>query len=327
MTTASLRSRPAGFSAGSSGLSLPQRARRVVQYRRILKLLVSRDLKVRYAGSFLGYLWTILEPLMMSLVYWFIFTKIFHRAAGPDYTPYMLYLVTGQLPWFWFNGAVTGTTRALRSEAQMVRSTNVPRELWVLRVVCAKYVEYLFGLPVLAVFALAYMVAPSPYIVLLPVSWLIEMTLVLGVGLLLAPLTVLIRDVERIVRIIMRVLFYASPVIYSIEQAPKALHTIYSFNPTVGFLQLSRAAFFPAALYQKETTRVGAHAVLQHAHAVVKDGHASVVGKAHLVGGHTVVHTVSHWNWIWHSALASVVVLLIGAFVFMRLERQVLKEI
>ena len=327
MTTASLRSRPSGFASGSSSPSLRARALRVIQYRRILKLLVGRDLKVRYAGSFLGYLWTILDPLLMSLVYWFIFTKIFHRSAGPDYMPYMLYLVSGQLPWFWFNGGVTGTARALRSEAQMVRSSNVPRELWVIRTVCSKFIEYIFGLPVLAIFATAYLVKPTPYIFLLPLAWAIEIVLLMGIGLILAPLNVLVRDVERLIPVILRVLFYGSPVLYSIEQAPTALRGLYTFNPMVGFLQLSRAAFFPAALYEKRSKYVGGHAVLDRAHAHIVKGKPVVEGHAHLTGGHTVVHTVSHWNWIWHSVIGACVILLIGGFVFMRLERHVLKEI
>jgi ABC-type polysaccharide/polyol phosphate export permease len=125
----------------------------------------------------------------------------------------------------------------------------------------------------------------------------------------------------------MRIAFYGSPVLYSIEQAPAAMRSLYAFNPMVGFLQLSRAAFFPAALYEKRTEYVGGHAVLDYAHAHIEKGAAVVKGHAHLVGGRTVTHTVSHWDWIWHSAVGALVILVIGGFVFMRLERHVLKEI
>lgn len=285
MTAASLRGRPGGFTTTASGRpGTRERVRRIVDYRRILALLIRRDLKVRYAGSALGYLWTVLDPLLMSLVYWFVFAKIFHRTAGPEFEPYMVYLVTGQLPWFWFNGSVISTARALRAESQMVRSSNVPRELWVLRTVLSKGAEYLFALPVLAIYAAAYVVAPSPYIALLPLAWLLELTLLVGIGLIIAPLTVLVRDVDRIIPIVMRVFFYASPVLYSISRLPKSLRLVYEFNPTVGFLELSHAAFFPAAIR-------------------------------------------GHWEYVWHSAIWAVAVLAIGAFVFTRLERPVLKEI
>jgi ABC-type polysaccharide/polyol phosphate export permease len=246
MTTASLRGRPEGFHSGSSRQNVLQRTRRVWQYRRILELLVRRDLKVRYAGSALGYLWTVLDPLLMSLVYWFVFTHIFHRNAGPQNEPFMLYLVSGQLIWAWFSGGITSAARAIRSEAQMVRSSNVPRELWVVRVAVSKGIEYLFGLPVVALYALAYWKAPTLGVLLLPLACLMCFLLVLGVGLILAPLTVLVRDVDRIIPIVMRVLFYASPVLYNVAQVPASIREAYNFNPAVGVLSMVRATFFPA---------------------------------------------------------------------------------
>lgn len=328
MTTASLRGRASGFASGRTAPTVRERAIRVFQYRRILSLLVRRDLKVRYAGSFLGYLWSILDPLLMSLVYWLIFTKVFHRSAGPEFAPFMLYLVTGQLPWYWFNGGILGTAKALRAEAQMVRSTNVPRELWVLRVVASKGVEYMFGLPVVALFAAVYVVHPSKYIVLMPIAWFLEITLLLGIGLILAPLTVLMRDLERIVPIVLRIAFYLSPVLYSVNRLPKNLQFVYGFNPTVGFLEISHAAFFPAALVEHRTTIEGGHAVLKWAHAKISPNGTPIVhSHAVIEGGHKVTRVIHHWDYVWHSAIASIVVLAIGIFVFIRLERPVLKEI
>lgn len=327
MTSASLFSRPTGFASGSSRPSLWQRTVRIVQYRSILRLLIARDLKVRYAGSLLGYVWTVLDPLLMSIVYWFIFTKIFQRSAGVGFEPFLLYLVSGQLAWAWFSGGVSGVSRALRSEAQMVRSSNVPRELWVLRVVASKGVEYLFSLPVLVIFAVVYTKTPSRYTWLLPVGWVMEAMLIVGVGLILAPCTVLFKDLERIVPIVMRVLFYASPILYSVGNVPASVRSVFSVNPTVGFLTATHAVFFPKAIVDTRTATEGATAVLDQATARVRNGEAVVGGKAHLVGGHEVTHTVTHWDWMWHSALATGLILAIGVVVFVRLERPVLKEI
>jgi ABC-2 type transport system permease protein len=320
MTSASLHSRPEGFVSGSSKPTMIDRSKRVWAYRRILRLLVARDLKVRYAGSALGYVWTVLEPLLMSLIYWFVFVKIFHRNAGPNFSPFMLYLVSGQLAWSWFAGGVSGVTRALRSEAQMVRSSNVPRELWVLRVVASKAVEYFFSLPVLVLFAVAYAVAPTKYILLLPFGWLLQATLITGMGLILAPVTVLVRDVERIVPIFMRVMFYASPVLYSISQVPASIREMFSVNPTVGFLTITHATFFPAAIQEprQEVVRDSAGNAVYH----FVNHHGHVVREK-------LTHTVylSHWNWIWHSAIATLLIFVVGLWVFTRLERSALKEI
>jgi ABC-2 type transport system permease protein len=318
--TVSIHSRPEGFASGSSRQTVADRARRVVQYRRILKLLVRRDLKVRYAGSALGYLWTVLDPLLMSVVYWFVFEKIFHRTAGPGFSPFMIYLVSGQLAWSWFAGGVSGVTRALRAEAQMVRSSNVPRELWVLRVVVSKGLEYLFGLPVLVLFALVYVVAPSKYIILLPVGWALEALLLIGIGLIVAPAAVLVKDLERIIPIVMRVLFYASPVLYSISLVPPSIRELFSYNPAVGFLTLTHAAFFPAALHEPKTVKDRDSA--GHVIYSTVEQHGKIVRTPS-----THVEYISHWNWVWHSAIASAIIFAIGVFVFMRLERSVLKEI
>lgn len=320
MATVSINSRAGGFASGSSRQSVAARTKRVFQYRRILKLLVKRDLKVRYAGSALGYVWTVLDPLLMSLVYWFVFEKIFHRTAGADFSPFMIYLISGQLAWSWFAGGVAGVTRALWAEAQMVRSSNVPRELWVLRVVVSKGIEYVFGLPVLVIFAAVYVVAPSRYLALLPVAMILEALLLIGIGLILAPAAVLIKDIERVVPIVMRVLFYASPVLYSISLVPAHLRELFSYNPAVGFLTLSHAIFFPAALHEprhvKERDSAG------HIVYTTVTEHGKAVRKPV-----THVEVVSHWPWVWHSAIAALIIFVIGVFVFVRLERPVLKEI
>src|SRR3954471_218591 len=163
----SIMGRSTGFTSGGT-LNPVERARRVWEYRRILGLLISRDIKVRYASSMLGYVWAVLDPLALSMVYWFLFTQVIDRKVG--FPPYILFLVAGQLVWQWVNSSINTSLNALRSESQMVRSSNVPRELWVLRVVLSKGVEYLFSLPVLAIFAIAYTRAPNHNIVLFPLA-------------------------------------------------------------------------------------------------------------------------------------------------------------
>ena len=215
--------------------------------RRAIKLLVGRDLKVRYASSALGYVWSVLEPLLLAGIYWFIFTQVFTRTVGAE--PYIVFLLAGLLPWRWFNGAVTDAARALRTEAKLVRSTNVPREVWVIRVVLSKGVEFLLSLPVLFLFALIYLAPVSWQLVLLLPGILLMGTLVLGIGLLLAPLVVLVRDLERVVRIALRLGFYASPVIFAVQDVPGPLRAVFAFNPLAGIIELCRAGFVPGSVH------------------------------------------------------------------------------
>jgi ABC-2 type transport system permease protein len=228
-------------------MGLVARARAVHAHRRVLWLLVRRDLKVRYAGSVLGYLWTVLDPLMMTGVYWFVFAVVFHR-RGVGEQPYILFLVLGLLSWQWFSSTVTDTSRALTSEARLVRSTRLPREIWVLKVVGSKGVEFLFSLPVVALFMLLYRKPPSWELVLLPLAILLQATLLTGIGLVLAATTVLVRDLQRVVRIGLRVMFYMSPIIYSASDIPHPLlRKLYALNPMTGIIELYRSLAFPDA--------------------------------------------------------------------------------
>lgn len=265
------------------------RAGALTLHGRVLGLLVMRDLKVRYASSVLGYLWTVLEPLMLAAVYYFVFTKIFSRGTVAT-DPYLVFLLAGLLPWQWANRTITESTRALSSESKLVRSTGIRREMWVLRVVGSKFVEFAFAVPVLVAFMLGYQKGIAWYAVIdVPLALLIEATLLLGVGLLLASLSVLYRDLVRIVRIVLRVLFYVSPIIYSAgdigrgRAVTEAVGRLYAVNPFVGIMELYRRPLFPALF--------------------------------------------TGWVPVAQAAFVALVALAVGVWVFRRLEGTVLKEV
>lgn len=213
------------------------------RYRRSLWLLTARDLRVRYSTSALGYLWSILDPLVMATIYWFVFTQVFDRTVGEQ--PYMVFLLVALLPWMWFNGAISDSTRAFLREAKLVRSTKLPRTIWVNRIVLSKGIEFLMSLPVLAIFAVATGAQLHWQAVFFPLAVLLQAVLVTGLGLLVAPLVVFFRDLERATKLILRFLFYASPIIYGVADLPEQLQFWAGFNPLAGIFSLYRGAFFP----------------------------------------------------------------------------------
>ncbi|MGN6302094.1 MAG: ABC transporter permease [Angustibacter sp.] len=217
--------------------------------RAVVGTLVVRDLRVRYAGSVLGYLWTVLDPLAMATVYWFVFSVIF-KARDVGERPYVLFLVVGLLSWQWFSATLTDGSRAITSEARLVRSTNLPREAWVLRVVLAKGIEYVFSLPVIAVFCLLYwgQVQLNWRLVFIPLAIALQALLLIGINLVLAPVTALVRDTQRVVRIGLRVAFYLTPVIYGVRSIPDKVRPVLELNPMTGILELYRAGFFDVAV-------------------------------------------------------------------------------
>ena len=228
--------------------ALADRPRRTgaARYRQTLWLLTSRDLKVRYSTSALGYVWSILDPLVMAGIYYFVFQVVFKRSVGED--PYIVFLLSGLLPWMWFNGAVSDSTRAFIREAKLVRSTKIPRTIWVFRLVGSKGIEFALSLPVLALFAVVGRDELHWQVVFLPVAMVMQTVLVAGVGLVVAPLVVFFRDLERATKLALRFLFYASPIIYGTQDLPDELHLLAAFNPLSGIFGLYRAAFFPEQL-------------------------------------------------------------------------------
>lgn len=230
------------------------RSREIWRYRSTLWLLVKRDLKVRYADSLLGYFWSVLDPLVMSLIYWFVFTQIFQR---PGQAPYIIFLLLALLPWLWFTAGITEGAKALKSQARLIRSTAVPREIWVLRSVVAKGIEFTFAIPVLVIFMMFYLdeLSVNSNIWLFAVAIIMQFVLLVGLGLLLAPLMILLKDIEPLIRLATRFLFYASPVIYGLldvfggdegrQLLPDAVQGVYLLNPMSGILSAYRSGFFP----------------------------------------------------------------------------------
>ncbi|MCZ3387147.1 MAG: ABC transporter permease, partial [Actinomycetia bacterium] len=107
------------------------RARAIWVNRRILRILIIRDLKVRYSDSVLGFAWTLLDPLLLTLVYWFVFGVIVARGSTIE-QPYILWLLTGILPFQWTAHVLGDSGRLLGNDAKLVTSSSLPREIWVL---------------------------------------------------------------------------------------------------------------------------------------------------------------------------------------------------
>ena len=224
----------------------PEQRTPFARYRHSLWLLTQRDLRVRYSTSVLGYFWSILDPLVMAGIYWFVFTQVFERTVGND--PYIVFLLSALLPWMWFNGAIADCTRAFLREAKLIRSTRIPRTIWVNRLVLSKGIEFLASVPVLVIFAVAYGAPVTMGVFLFPLAIILQTVLTAGVGLLVAPLVVFFRDLERAIKLVLRFLFYASPIIYATSDLPSQLHFWAAFNPLSGLFSLYRAAFFPEQL-------------------------------------------------------------------------------
>ncbi len=208
-----------------------------------LRILIYRDLQIRYAGTWLGYLWTLLDPLAMAFIYWLVFTQII-GAKNIGEQPYILFLLTGILSWTWFNGSVTDSARSLVVESKMVRSISIPRYLWVIKSIGAKGTEFLLAFPILIIITLITQASVNLEIFWIVFAIILQFLLLSGIGLILAPLTVLARDTSNLLRILLRMMFYLTPIIYGVSDIPERFQILSYFNPMTGIISMYRAGFW-----------------------------------------------------------------------------------
>ena len=224
-----------------TGGSPAARVAQIYRRRDMLRTLVARDLKKKYSTSYLGYIWTLLEPSLLIAVYWAIFAHVVRLGVHH----YVLFLAVGVLPFNWFRACVNGGTDALTGNAKLISSINLPREIYPLALVVVKTIEFLLTVPIIIFVAILYGKAPSlSHLPLFFLALIIEFTLCLGLVLLFSAWTTLFNDLERALTSFLRLWFYLSPVLYPTGRVPGVGRQLYELNPMVGIIELQRSVWF-----------------------------------------------------------------------------------
>jgi ABC-2 type transport system permease protein len=210
----------------------------LVQHRFVLWNFVSRDLKVKYRGTLFGYLWSLIEPLSLVVIYHFVFVVIARR-GGPDYP---LLVILGVLPFNYLSAVIQGGAGALTSSAPLIRRVYIPREVFVVAQVASSLVVFLLSLLVVIPFLAWYAVAPTWRLVFLPLSVVLLTSFGSGIALVVACANAIYRDVSYSLRVLLRILFYTVPVIYTVEMVPEDLRALFVLNPVTVYVTMARNA-------------------------------------------------------------------------------------
>jgi lipopolysaccharide transport system permease protein len=211
---------------------LIQNLRGLFRYRGLVQTLVARDLKARYRGSVLGFFWSFFNPLLLLMVYSFVFTTVLPSTHTADLQPYALFMFCGILPWTWFSSSVLESSNVLIAGGNLIKKVLFPAEVLPIVTVLANMVHFLFGLPILVGF-LVYYQRPLDALELLwfPVIVFVQLLVLLGLGLLVSALTVHFRDLKEILGNLMTLWFFATPIIYPMAQVPEKYKWIINLNP------------------------------------------------------------------------------------------------
>lgn len=222
--------------------------------RNVLWYLIRRDLALKYQQSFMGYLWSLIEPIGIGLIYYFVFIVVIGRGGRLAGTipeeQYILYLMAGIFSYMWTSSVFNQATKALTSQKALITTMNVPREVFPVGRVFARSAEFLAGIPVLALIAVWRDAPFTRWLLVLPLAMLVQAVFLIGVSLILSSLNVMMPDIERFMSMIGRVIFYSSPILYPLAAVRSAdlpgwVKVVYEANPLVGIVELHHSAWFP----------------------------------------------------------------------------------
>ena len=218
--------------------------RRLVHTRDLLRELIARDIQLRYRGSFLGILWTLLNPLAELLVLLFVFGTVFNV----DIPNFSAYLFTGLIAYGWFQTSVNFATLSIVGNRELVRRPGVPIAVLPIVTVAANLVHFLLSLPILIGLLLYSGVTLSATVAALPLIIAIEFVLILGFAYPVATINVWFRDTQHVLRIALQLLFYLTPIFYETRTVPKNLQWFYGLNPLSHLVDAYRAVLLRGEL-------------------------------------------------------------------------------
>ena len=258
---------------------------RLLRHRSLIQTLVARELKARYRGSVLGFFWSFINPLLLLLVYWFVFSVVLPGIRPIDIEPYALFMFCGLLPWTWFSSSVLEASNVLIAGGILIKKVLFPAEVLPVVTVLANMIHFLLGLPIIAA-ALVYFAVPVRPLELLwlPVVVLVQLFLTLGLALIVSSLTVHFRDLKDILGNLMTFWFFATPIIYPMSLAPPSGKVLLDLNPFT-------------------------HLVISYQEILFYDG------------------PFGHWKWLLALGGVSIVLFLLGYFLFDRLRDSFAEEV
>ena len=215
------------------------------KYRNLLAELIKKDIKLKYRSSYLGIIWTLLEPLLTMVV----LTLVFSKLLGKGTKDFPVYILTGRLLYSFFSNGTKTALKSVRSNAGMIKKVYVPKYMYPFASVLSGYVIFLISLIVLAVVAVARGVYPTLQLLWAFVPLLQILLMTAGVGLILATMAVFFRDVEYLWGVALMLIMYASAIFYQVGDVADASNAwIFKLNPLYAVIVNFRNAVFGQAM-------------------------------------------------------------------------------
>ncbi len=233
-----------------------RRVAEVWRYRPLLVELVMLDLKVRYKGSALGFVWSLLNPLLMMLVFTVVFVALFRQGIAR----FPVFILVALLPWNYLATVVTRGTTSITGNAHLLNKVYFPPEVFPIAVVFSALVNYLLALPLLFVLMWVFGIPFTVALLLLPVLIVIQTIFCIAIALFVSALTVQYRDTTIIMEVLLQAWFFLTPVFYAVEEVTarwqgfQAARLLRWINPMASIVDYFRDILYGGVVYINQAT-------------------------------------------------------------------------
>ena len=214
--------------------------RNLYKYRELLKTNVKKEIRGKYKNSFLGVLWSFLNPLLQIVVYAVVFQVILKNPQEN----YAIFLCCGLIPWTFFSATVTRSAFTMIENGNIIKKVYFPREILPISIVTSEAVNFMISTIIILGFVIFGGLGISKYILLYPLVLLAQYLLLIGISLIISSISVYVRDLQHLIGVAMQLLFYATPIVYASETIPDNFKWILYLNPMTYIINGYRDIFY-----------------------------------------------------------------------------------
>ena len=212
----------------------------LAKYKYLIWILSFKELKIQYRGSYLGFFWSLMNPLLLLIIYTFLYVVVFHNPVKT----YAVYLFCGLLPYSWLQSSIIVGTSSISNASSLVSKSLLPPEIIVFSKVGAYFLNFVLSLPVLIIFILLFKVRIGFPLVYFPLLAVIEFFLTAGITLFLSALNVFYRDIQFIIMNLMTFLFFSLPIMYFDNNLPPKIRHIIYLDPIAYLMKCFQDIFY-----------------------------------------------------------------------------------
>lgn len=209
-------------------------------YRELLKTNVKKEIRGKYKNSFLGVLWSFLNPLLQIVVYAIVFQMILKNPQED----YAIFICCGLIPWTFFSSAITRSAFTMVENGNILKKVYFPREILPISIVTSEAVNFLISTIIIIAFVIFGGLGISKYVVFYPLILLAQYLLLIAISFIISSISVYIRDLQHLIGVALQLLFYATPIVYSADTIPSNFQWVLNINPMTYIINAYRDIFY-----------------------------------------------------------------------------------